>query len=243
MCTVSYIPLQSSVFLSSNRDEKKFRSIAIHPEEYEHSSGKMIYPKDPDAGGTWIAAHETGNAIVFLNGARHKHESLPPYRLSRGIVLLDMLNHHSPVYRFNEIELTSIEPFTAVIYEQQRLFQARWDGKEKELLSLDPLQRHIWSSCTLYTDDVIEKRQRWFKEWNSFHEHPSEQDITGFHLFTGDGDEWNDLRMNRDGVTFTVSVTTMEISAEKVFMQYHDLRNGRVSGRILRCSQNMVLRS
>jgi hypothetical protein len=32
------------------------------------SMQRITYPKDADAGGTWIAKHENGNAVVLLNG-------------------------------------------------------------------------------------------------------------------------------------------------------------------------------
>lgn len=242
MCTVSFIPVRDRIFLTSNRDEKKWRSAAIHPELYIASSGKIIYPKDPDAGGSWIGAHEAGHAIVFLNGARQRHEKKPPYRLSRGLVLLDLLNDLSPVEKFRSISLDDIEPFTAVIYEGQQLYQGRWDGREKELIRLDAQQPHIWSSCTLYTDEIIEKRSSWFDEWIQQNTQPGEEDILHFHLFTGDGDTSNDLRMNRDGNEFTVSVTSMEISAEKVNMKYHDLQNNELSSVLLHCSKNLAYR-
>lgn len=240
MCTVSFIPVRNGVYLTSNRDEKKWRSTAIHPEIYAASSGNLVYPKDPDAGGTWIGAHEAGHAIVFLNGARIKHEKKPPYRLSRGLVLLDLLDDASPVKKFNSIPLHNIEPFTAVIFDGQRLFQGRWNGIEKELIQLDAKQPHIWSSCTLYSDEIIEKRSSWFDEWIQQHPQPVEEEILHFHLFTGDGDDRNDLRMNRDGKEFTVSVTSMEISAEKVNMKYHDLQNNELSTVLLHCSKNLA---
>lgn len=242
MCTVSYIPANGSVFLTSNRDEKKWRSVAIHPEFYSCQSGKLVFPKDPDAGGSWIGAHEAGHAIVFLNGARQRHEKKPPYRLSRGLVLLNLLDDLSPVSKFESISLENIEPFTAVIFDGQHLFQGRWDGVKKELIELDSSQPHIWSSCTLYTDEIIEKRSSWFDEWIQKHPQPAEEEILHFHLFTGDGDNRNDLRMNRDGNEFTVSVTSMEITAEKVNMKYHDLQNNEVSSVLLHCSKNLAYR-
>ena len=84
MCTVTYIPTKEHVYLTSNRDEKNWRTDALAPEVYEFSSGKIIYPKDGDAGGTWIAAHENGNVVVFLNGGFVAHTPAPPYRKSRG---------------------------------------------------------------------------------------------------------------------------------------------------------------
>ena len=84
MCTVTFIPARQRIYLTSNRDEKNWRTDALPPAVYPAGSGQMMYPKDGDAGGTWIAAHDNGNAIVFLNGGMEAHNPQPPYRKSRG---------------------------------------------------------------------------------------------------------------------------------------------------------------
>src|SRR3982751_4082457 len=112
MCTVTYIPANGKIFLTSNRDEKSRRFPAVPPQAYDFLSGRIYFPKDTNAGGTWIAVHENGNALVLLNGGFTFHESKPPYRLSRGLILLDLLQHESPFDYFRSINLDEIEPFT-----------------------------------------------------------------------------------------------------------------------------------
>lgn len=223
MCTVSFIPAGKKVFLTSNRDEKHWRKPAIAPEWYSFNTGKILFPRDPDAGGTWIAGHENGNAIVFLNGAFRAHVKTPPYRMSRGLVLLELLDSASPYDKFNALDLRNIEPFTAVIWDNGQLYECRWDGKEKHPVKLDNSRAHIWSSCTLYEDAVIMKRKQWFINWMEKNTTPGQSEILDFHRFTGDGDSHNDLLMNRNGHEFTVSVTSMEINEGRVSMQYLDL--------------------
>src|SRR6476620_7927039 len=145
MCTVTYIPTSDGVFLTSNRDEKSWREPAIPPRTYPLESGTVMFPKDANAGGTWIAGHENGNAIVFLNGAFESHTSMPPYKKSRGIVLLDLINSQSPYNSFHSVNLNNIEPFTAVIYDHGHLFECRWDGAVKHRQPLDASRSYIWS--------------------------------------------------------------------------------------------------
>ncbi|MEP7259187.1 MAG: NRDE family protein, partial [Flavitalea sp.] len=121
MCTVTYIPVGNTIFLTSNRDEQNRRLPALPPEMYNLCSGNLIFPKDGDAGGTWIAIHENGNAIVFLNGALVGHTSEPPYRKSRGLILIDLIDHITPFNSFLAINLNRIEPFTAVILDNGHL--------------------------------------------------------------------------------------------------------------------------
>ncbi len=227
MCTVSFIPVNNKIFITSNRDEKHWRKPAIAPEAYKMSTGKILYPKDVDAGGTWIAAHENGNLVVFLNGGLIKHEPKPPYKKSRGLVLIDMIDCESPHHYFLKGNLGSIEPFTAIIYDDGKLFECRWDGKMKYDIELSARQAHIWSSVTLYDDAVIKKRKNWFGEWLEENPLPSQKSILDFHQFTGDGDKHNDLLMNRDGQVFTVSITSVEINENNALMQYIDINNGQ----------------
>jgi hypothetical protein len=227
MCTVTYIPTKEYIFLTSNRDEKNWRTDAHAPAVYEFQSGKIIFPKDGDAGGTWIAAHENGNIVIFLNGGFQPHTPSPPYRKSRGLVLLDIIKHPLPLDCFNEMELTGIEPFTAIIRNDNKLHECRWDGTEKHHREIDAHIPHIWSSVTLYDDLTIQKRRRWFNDWMEVNKNPSPDDILHFHQFTGDGDAHNDLMMNRNGKVCTVSITSIEINGRGLTMSYLDLKNNQ----------------
>ena len=114
MCTVTYIPLTNHCYLTSNRDEHKTRGLAIAPKRIHANECEIIYPKDADAGGTWIATKNTGEAIVLLNGGFYKHEPTPPYKKSRGIILLAIFNESNPLLALESINLLGIEPFTLI---------------------------------------------------------------------------------------------------------------------------------
>lgn len=227
MCTVTFIPSPEKIFFTSNRDEKSLRSDAIPPATYELTSGKIIFPKDTDAGGTWIAAHENGNAIVLLNGALQRHIPAPPYRKSRGLILIDLIDNITPYNSFRAVNLNNIEPFTAILWDDNHLFECRWDGKQKHSYQLDGTKPHIWSSVTLYDDKVISKRTEWFKKWLKSNVNPSQENILNFHQFTGDGDSSNDLRMDRDGEVFTVSITSLTMDDDFAHIHYVDLKNNK----------------
>jgi Transport and Golgi organisation 2 len=241
MCTVTFIPAKDGVYLVSNRDEKHFRGDALPPEAYEFHTGKIVFPKDADKGGTWIAMHENGNAIVFLNGGKEAHMPEPPYRKSRGLVLLDLINANSAPEAFDRMDLTSIEPFTAVTWENSRLFELIWDGEEKHITEKDNSAPHIWSSVTLYEETTRSKRRRWFDDWLERTPDPQMEDILHFHQFTGEGDAHNDLMMNRDGKVFTVSITGMHLKRHYGQMQYLDLKNKKTSVSDLRFRQSIAV--
>jgi len=225
MCTVTFIPTAEKFYLTSNRDEKSWRKQALPPRFYLHNDVQLIYPRDEDAGGTWIAANKNGNAAVLLNGAFERHKSTPPYRKSRGLVLLDVIKSSLPLQYFLNVDLVNIEPFTIVLFEDQNLYECRWDGNEKYFKQLENFNAHIWSSATLYSDDVISKREEWFYAWLNENKNPTQNNILNFHCFAGDGDKANDLLMNRDDKIYTVSVTSIEINGESLHMRYLDLNN------------------
>jgi uncharacterized protein with NRDE domain len=227
MCTVTFVPTGDNLYITSNRDEKNWRPSAVAPAITEFPSGSILFPKDPHGGGTWIAAHENGNALVFLNGGFVAHSPQPPYRKSRGLILLDLLDSSSAINSFMAINLNNIEPFTAVLWEDQLLFECRWDGKRKHQRDLNGNKPYIWSSATLYDETVINKRRSWFEQWLKSNHQPDGPAIMHFHQFTGDGDQHNDLLMNREGKVRTVSVTQLQLSPSGTLMQYLDLHAGK----------------
>jgi len=229
MCTVTYIPVNDKYFISSNRDEKNNRSQAIAPAVYKFNNKTLIFPKDADAGGSWIAFHENGNAGVLLNGAFEKHDSLPHYRKSRGVVFLNIISQERPVRYFHQIDLLQIEPFTLVILDNNNLYECRWDGDEKHYHQLKKHRPYIWSSVTLYNKEIIKKRQQWFASFLNNKPNPTQKDILEFHQFAGDGDSNNDLMMEREGIFSTVSITSMLLTAERGSMKYLDLKNNSIN--------------
>jgi hypothetical protein len=120
------------------------------------------------------------------------------------------------------------------------LFECRWDGNQKYTTRLAGSAPHIWSSVTLYDAAVIEKRKKWFTKWLQQHPQPAPDDILHFHQFTGDGDTQNDLRMNRNGQVFTVSVTLLTLTDEMTQMHYLDLKNNNAFTQHLTVEKSMA---
>jgi hypothetical protein len=222
MCTVSFIPVRDSFFITSNRDEKLTRKRAVAPVAYKQEENYLIYPKDADAGGTWIVMKENGDSAVLLNGAFLPHQSNPPYRKSRGQILLEFINDPNPSQRFAKFNLHNIQPFTLILLEKGSLYEFRWDGQERYCKQLASDQSYIWSSCTLYDGLVIKKRERWFGTFLNRNPYPTQRDILNFHRFTGDGDKGNDLLMSRDNTYSTVSITSIHLTADRGSMKYLD---------------------
>jgi Transport and Golgi organisation 2 len=226
MCTVTFIPQGNRYLLCSSRDEQHTRLPAILPSIYQVGGMPVLYPRDSNAGGSWFALNGEGNLVVFLNGAWKKHIHNPPYLRSRGLILLDLIGAASPLEAFDQLDLAGIESFTAIIMDKGRLFDCRWDGSLKSTKETDAASPQIWSSVTLYDAAAVEKRTQWFREWLQQHPAPEMDEILQFHQRAGDGDQLNDIRMNRETV-YTISITGADVSPSGVLMQYLDLASGQ----------------
>ena len=228
------------------RDEKNIRKPALPPEKYEIHDEKVFFPKDPDAGGTWIAAADGGYSLCLLNGGFSIHQSKPPYRLSRGIVLLDFFRYNDVKEFLEAYDFKGIEPFSLIIAGGSSsgsgsssssgsgssagaipsLHELRWDGEHVHHTEMNPGIPKIWSSVTLYPDDVIRMREEWFHKWLLGNPVFSIPEAVSFHKKAGTGDIQNDILMNRDEVR-TVSITSVQrsISADEMF--YEDIISGK----------------
>jgi hypothetical protein len=229
MCTVTYVPSASGYFLTSNRDEKNTRTKALLPVAYNINDVPLIFPKDGDAGGTWIVLKENGDALCLLNGAFENFTSKPIYKTSRGKIVLDIAITDNFIKTFAEINLLDTAPFTLIVINNKQLFECRWDGEKKHCKVLNNNQSHIWSSATLYDAAQQTKRKNWFVQWQKNNAEPIQKDLFHFHTNTGDGNVEDDLIMNRNDTYFTVSITSIAVSHNDCLMQYKDIIHNEYS--------------
>lgn len=227
MCFVTYLPHQQGFILTSNRDEHVGRPKALPPKKYFIKGQPVFYPQDGLAGGSWIAT-SSNTTLCLLNGAFVKHQSQPPYRQSRGLVVLHFFEYNDLNDFIKNYNFTEIEPFTLVVVEQNeqlQLSQIRWDGSTLYHTKLDAHSNHAWSSVTLYSDEVIQERERWFEQWQSQHPFFEGDDVLDFHSFGGNGDAENDLLVNRNNQLRTVSMTQIHKTPEQFLIRYWDRLN------------------
>lgn len=223
MCTVTLIPQPSGHFiLTSNRDESPLRS----PEnlDLEHFSQRdLLFPKDKGAGGSWIAASSDNKVACVLNGAFEKHQHLPPYRKSRGVMLVEFFSFPSVKEFASKYDFEGIEPFTIILVANNEPNELRWDGQSIHLLELNKETKFIWSSATLYPPAVQAVRRKWFDDWQNCTNDFGLKAIRDFHLHGGEKDLWNGFVMNRNEKVRTVSVTSIVQTSEGFEMIYADL--------------------
>lgn len=224
MCTLTYLPLKDEFIFTSNRDEHESRAQTLFPVVEERHNQLVYFPQDPKAGGTWIAVSNTQKLAILLNGAYKAHKHNPPYRKSRGLVLLDLFDHESLEAFYNSYNFDNIEPFTIVDFDLSnptRLFELRWDGVKKHFSVLDGRKAQIWSSAQLYSSAIREQREKWFKELIS--NNPNAESLSHFHEFGGNASARNNIKMDMGNGLKTISISQLIFYKEKTKFNYRNL--------------------
>ncbi|NIJ52930.1 NRDE family protein [Dyadobacter arcticus] len=232
MCTVSYLPGQSGFILTSSRDEKITRPIARLSGPVIIHDREVTFPQDPLGQGTWIASSNT-RTVCLLNGAFKNHQPRPPYKYSRGLVVLHAFDYFTIQSFAHHYDFSGLEPFTLLLVEVGELLVLHWDGSQLLITEKDASRKHIWSSVTLYQPDIIAKREKWFSDWIISTNNLSLDNIRKFHLTAGDGDPENAVRMRRDNLYATVSLTSVVRSGTHMEMTYEDLIHAEPATRSL----------
>lgn len=222
MCTVSFVHSSGKIIITSNRDEQVARP-AVEPRNYLVNQKNLFFPKDPKAGGTWYVVDENANVLVLLNGADEKHEWNPPYRRSRGLIVLDIFSSESAINAWENIDLESVEPFTIVLFQDQQLYQLRWNGTEKSTVKLNTNENHIWSSSTLYSKEIREQRTQWFSTFLDTTPEVTFEEMFRFHRYTEADNAQHGLIINRNDQLKTLSITQSVIDQNKITVMHHDL--------------------
>lgn len=223
MCTVTIFHKGNNDFvLTSNRDEAPNRK-SISPKIYNENSIKMLFPKDELAGGTWIGVSEKNRLICLLNGGFVKHTRKDSYQFSRGVIVKNLLASDDVVASIENYNFTNVEPFTIVIADWNtnlQFFELVWDGEESHFNKL-PLETKIWSSSTLYSDEMKKERHQWFDEFNKSNKLTSKRALD-FHSTETENKTFG-IIMNREFVK-TTSITQVEKTNDTLSMNYFDLQ-------------------
>lgn len=231
MCTVTLVPiagLEKGFILTSNRDEANGRST-LPPKLYLENDLLKLYPKDEVGGGTWLGVSARKRAICLLNGAFEKHDRKPPYRVSRGVVVKDLLDGIHLTETVHNYDLENVEPFTLIAVDwflKLQFLELVWDGRRKHLRALEHVP-HIWSSSPLYTKEMKRLREKWFVDFKKQNDLSSEA-LLEFHTSAGVGDKNVDVIMDR-GFIKTQSISQVQLSEEKLRFYYRDLNSNQVT--------------
>jgi len=166
MCTLSWQVRDESLTLIFNRDERLSRPEA-HPPEVEDIEGvRVLAPKDPEGGGTWLAANEFGMVVCLMNN--YRNGTLEPsdreYR-SRGLLVRSLSSFHD-LHELRsslaDIDMQAYRPFHLVVFPGVFApIEWQWNGRVlTETVGPPP----VMSSAGLLPDYIPKKRIRLFRK-------------------------------------------------------------------------------
>ena len=95
MCTVTWCRTGVGYEIFFNRDERKTRKAARPPSIQRLHGTRYLAPADGDAGGSWIGANEFGVSLALLNNYPAAGREPAPGRISRGLLLLSLMDAES----------------------------------------------------------------------------------------------------------------------------------------------------
>lgn len=226
MCTVTWIPDgRGGHYLTSNRDEAPARAATAILSRKTPRGETLHFPADAGAGGTWFCLSDRKRAVCLLNGSRRPHRHRPPYRRSRGLVVLDAFGYPDFGAFIREADLRGIEPFTMVLVENGTCTELCWNGRQRTVSEVPSGEARIWSSAPLYPAPVRQRRRRLFRRFLAKDPHPGLEAILAFHQ-PADDDPRYGFVMDRDGIVRTLSVTSAHLGDGRTYGLHLDLLHG-----------------
>lgn len=101
-----------------SRDEQRSRSAGLAPTEWTAAGYRLLSPRDPDAGGTWIACRDDGAILAVMNRNPEPAPDLRDRALrSRGLLLerLAGLPAAELASGLRELDASEYAPFRAFV--------------------------------------------------------------------------------------------------------------------------------
>ena len=165
-----------------------------------------------------------GFRIINLNNKKLRFsEREGYYKMSRGIIVKNILFVDDAVNYIHLFDFKDIEPFTLVLVDWNiglKSYKLVWDGTKKHFKKLTQ-EPKIWSSSTLYTHKMKELRKDWFADWLATNDQFTKDKILSFHKNERLGSPDISPKMKRKFIE-TVSITAVEKRDENIEMSYYD---------------------
>src|SRR5690606_8213120 len=134
LCIVSIIlDFPVNFILTNNRYESILRPSSDDFQTRKMLGRELTGPVDLVSEVTWIYYAENFVCCI-LNGGYENHSHRPPYRMSRGLIILELLKYNSIDEFIDVINLEGIEPFTMVMLNR--------NSDEKKILVWDEFKKY-----------------------------------------------------------------------------------------------------
>ncbi len=196
---------------------------AASPPRVEACGARLaILPRDPQAGGTWIAVNDAGLAMVLLNANPKPGTQPSPGRITRGAIipsLLDAVTLDEAVTRAEQLDVAPFAPFRLVVIDQHELVELALGNGALVVRERARIDRPLMHTSSGLGDALVAEPRRklfaelfsgdalWKETQDAFHRHrwPAREGIS--------------VSMCRDDA-WTVSQTIIEIDATFARLTY-----------------------
>lgn len=223
MCCLTIVRTQNqNIVITHNRDEQWSRQTKGATIEETHINNKKIWmPKDSLSEGTWIGTDGT-KAAAILNGFKENHVKKGQYKASRGTIIPQFLKSESTSTFVDSFDPTGLEPFTLILVDNnESILEYGWDEKYRYLTYLDFNKPILYSSATLYSDDIQKRRQSHFQ--SLLQKQMVAHDLWVFHETRGD-DHGKFINVDYNSEISTVAISQIVLGNASLF-HYQSLLN------------------
>jgi len=223
MCTVSWLRQVEGYVLLCNRDERRTRKPASGPVVGKVRGVSFVAPVDGDHGGSWIGTNQFGVTLCLLNRYGDWKSDLNRDYISRGLLLLELLdcrNNQHLSERLDHLEIDRFQPFTMVglsIDEPTTLID--WTGLECTI-QLDAEAQMPLTSSSLKDLNVSTLRHELFAEMVSQRGSIDQELLHKFHRSHLPKRGPRSVCMHRDDAV-SVSLSIVSVGPASVEFLYH----------------------
>lgn len=225
MCTVSWAVKDSSYRLYFNRDEQRTRERALLPRERQRSGTKLIAPRDPKGGGSWIAVNEHGITSFLLNNyAAGNRDCRSGSFRSRGelpVLLASQSSLEASLEALEKLDLAGFRPFYIGLIEPSRECQIfSWNGKKLDIMYNDI----PFLTTSSYRSDEVEgyRRRRYLEVCGKEGCERDPDQSFDFHRDLSHPDKsFNPLMSREDAKTHCISVVS--VTPSQVRFEYFEM--------------------
>ena len=214
-CVTIYKTKDQKLVITHNRDEQISRHQSSNEIITEMINDRKVWmPKDQTSKGTWVATNGELTGCI-LNGYEVNHIKKTKYKASRGTIIPLLFQINNVDKFIQEFDPIGYEPFTLLIIAQKKgIVEYGWDEQKINVKYLDTNKSHIYSSSTLYNDEVRKYREQLFFNW--LKNDSSENDIWYLHTLKGN-DHRHFLNVNYNTEISTVAISQIILGTEGIF--------------------------
>jgi hypothetical protein len=220
MCTVSWWRRGGCLSLRFNRDEQRQRPPAEKPALQDG----LIWPRDPQGGGTWMCVDAAGTVHCLLNFYDAVSVDPPAHPRSRGE--LPLLSARNPEPILSWLKPVSYLPFHLLrIPRAGAVTHIRWDGSHLSQAPAHPEITH-WTSSGWNSQAVVQARGELFDQLLAARG-ISEEMLHDFHFKKNPENAGYWPWMSRTDAK-TVSISEIKVDESRIRFSYSDLTEDRM---------------